>query len=113
MRLEGLAVLVASSIAYAEFGCSWKIFALCFLLPDMSFAGYLAGARVGAIGYNAVHSYVSVILAAAVMYLTGAKQFLPFLLIWTGHIGFDRALGYGLKYATGFGDTHLGKSGKN
>ena len=31
-------------------------------------------------------------------------------LIWIAHIGFDRALGYGLKYPTGFGDTHLGRS---
>lgn len=28
-------------------------------------------------------------------------------LIWTAHIGFDRLLGFGLKYATGFKDTHL------
>ena len=28
------------------------------------------------------------------------------------HIGFDRALGYGLKYANGFGFTHLGRIGK-
>lgn len=32
-------------------------------------------------------------------------------LIWTAHIGFDRALGYGLKYATAFGETHLGRLG--
>jgi hypothetical protein len=28
-------------------------------------------------------------------------------LIWLAHIGGDRALGYGLKYPTGFEDTHL------
>jgi hypothetical protein len=28
------------------------------------------------------------------------------------HIGIDRALGYGLKYSTGFGFTHLGRIGK-
>jgi Domain of unknown function (DUF4260) len=28
-------------------------------------------------------------------------------LIWFTHIGVDRALGYGLKYPTGFKDTHL------
>lgn len=33
-------------------------------------------------------------------------------LIWVAHIGFDRALGYGLKYASGFGDTHLGRIGR-
>jgi hypothetical protein len=34
-------------------------------------------------------------------------------LIWIGHIGFDRALGYGLKYSTGFGDSHLGQLGRH
>ena len=28
------------------------------------------------------------------------------------HVGADRALGYGLKYPTGFGDTHLGRIGR-
>ena len=33
-------------------------------------------------------------------------------LIWLAHVGVDRALGYGLKYGTGFGDTHLGRIGR-
>ena len=33
-------------------------------------------------------------------------------LIWLVHIGLDRALGYGLKYAAGFAFTHLGRIGK-
>jgi len=28
-------------------------------------------------------------------------------LVWLAHIGFDRFFGYGLKYPTGFKDTHL------
>lgn len=32
-------------------------------------------------------------------------------LIHLAHIGFDRALGYGLKYGTAFGDTHLCRIG--
>ena len=36
---------------------------------------------------------------------------LSIAMIWLAHIGFDRALGYGLKYATGFGFTHLGRIG--
>jgi hypothetical protein len=32
--------------------------------------------------------------------------------IWLAHIGADRALGHGLKYATAFGDTHLGYIGR-
>ena len=33
-------------------------------------------------------------------------------LIWAAHIGFDRLMGYGLKYETAFGATHLGWRGK-
>jgi hypothetical protein len=37
---------------------------------------------------------------------------LSIAMIWLAHIGFDRALGYGLKYTTGFGYTHLGRIGR-
>jgi hypothetical protein len=33
-------------------------------------------------------------------------------LIWAAHVGFDRMLGYGLKYPTAFGDTHMGRIGR-
>jgi hypothetical protein len=36
---------------------------------------------------------------------------LSIAMIWLAHIGFDRALGYGLKYSVGFGFTHLGRIG--
>ncbi len=69
--------------------------------------GYLAGARIGAAGYNLAHNYVPPLLLAA--YGLGAGQ--PFALqlaaIWLAHIGMDRLLGYGLKYPTVFQDTHL------
>jgi hypothetical protein len=32
-------------------------------------------------------------------------------MIWLAHIGIDRALGYGLKYSSGFPFTHLGRIG--
>ena len=32
-------------------------------------------------------------------------------LVWAAHIGLDRALGFGLKYARGFAYTHLGQLG--
>jgi len=31
-------------------------------------------------------------------------------LVWAAHIGADRALGYGLKHPTAFGDTYLGET---
>ena len=31
--------------------------------------------------------------------------------VWISHIGLDRALGFGLKYPTGFSDQHLARAG--
>src|SRR5262249_49594570 len=58
LRLEGLALFAAMVALYALQGGSWWIFAVLFLLPDLSFAAYLAGPRAGAVAYNAAHSYL-------------------------------------------------------
>jgi hypothetical protein len=41
------------------------------------------------------------------MIATFRPELLAFALIWLAHIGFDRMLGFGLKYHNGFKDTHL------
>lgn len=110
LRLEGLAVLVLAVVLYARGDHSWLLFALLFLVPDVSLGGYAAGARVGAAAYNAVHSYTGPLALASVLLVSGAPLAIP--LIWIAHIGFDRAVGYGLKYPTAFGDTHLGRIGR-
>lgn len=108
LRLEGLMALFLATYLYAHQGGSWLAFAVLFFVPDVSFAGYMAGPRIGAALYNAAHSYVGpLILAAALPIGTGV----PVALAWAAHIGFDRALGYGLKYPTAFSDTHLGQIG--
>lgn len=112
LRLEGLCVLLASAWAYAQHGAGWGVFALCFLLPDLSLLGYLAGPRVGAAAYNIAHSYTGAVLTLAAGALLASPVALAAGLIWTAHIGFDRALCYGLKYAAGFHLTHLGPIGR-
>jgi hypothetical protein len=106
LRLEGAAALALAGLLYARGGHSWLLFAALFLAPDLSFAAYLAGPRAGAWAYNAAHSYVGPALAAGAALLGGRPAVVA--LIWAAHVGFDRALGYGLKYPSGFGDTHLG-----
>ncbi|HWX65359.1 MAG TPA: DUF4260 domain-containing protein [Rhodanobacter sp.] len=112
LRAEGACVLLVSLLAYSKFGTGWGTFALFFLAPDLSFFGYLAGPRVGAASYNAAHSYIGALLILA----TGVLLIFPVAtsvgLIWCAHIGFDRMLGYGLKYSSGFGFTHLGLIGR-
>lgn len=112
LRLEGLAVLGGSVSLYAQHGRGWLLFLLLFLAPDLSLGGYLADSRAGAAIYNIAHSYVLPVGIALAASLWGPAEALPFVLIWTAHIGFDRLLGYGLKYPTGFGDTHLGPLGR-
>ncbi len=108
LRAEGLAVLVLGVILYNSFGARWWIFAALFFTPDLSMVGYLISPKVGAVCYNVVHSYfLPLALAALAMFLDRWNAF-PYLFIWFAHIGFDRALGYGLKYPTAFGSTHLG-----
>ena len=43
--------------------------------------------------------------------LAGRPIYISLGLIWFAHIGFDRMMGFGLKYPTRFGDTHLGRIG--
>ena len=112
LRAEGLMVLAASVAAYAQFGAGWGWFAALFLLPDLSFLAYLAGPRWGALAYNAAHSYLGAVGLLAVGVLGASPMLLAAALVWCAHIGFDRALGYGLKYAAGFGQTHLGRIGR-
>jgi hypothetical protein len=53
---------------------------------------------------------------AIVVYLAGVYTRHPAMeyagLILFGHSCMDHGMGYGLKYFSGFGDTHLGKIGK-
>jgi Domain of unknown function (DUF4260) len=112
LRLEGLAVLAIAVAAYANFGEGWGLFAALFLLPDLAFFAYLAGPRAGAAAYNATHSYVGPLGLLAASVLGVMPLLLPAALVWCAHIGFDRALGYGLKYAGGFNQTHLGRLGR-
>lgn len=112
LRLEGLCILAASVLAYAEFGSDWGTFALFFFAPDLSFAGYLAGPKVGAISYNVAHSLIGALLVLATGFIISAPIAITAGIIWMAHIGFDRALGYGLKYTAGFKFTHLGIIGR-
>jgi len=114
LRVEGLILLAAAVAAYFHLGGGWGWLAGLFLVPDVSLAAYLAGPRVGAVAYNATHSLIGPALLAVAGVLTGglASPLVLGALIWIAHVGFDRALGYGLKHASGFRDTHLGRVGK-
>jgi hypothetical protein len=113
LRLEGLTLFAGMTLLYAVWGGSWWIYAILFLAPDLSFAAYLSGPRIGAIVYNAAHSYMAPVALLTTGFALPSPLLLSFAMIWMAHIGIDRALGYGLKYEAGFGFTHLGRIGKD
>jgi hypothetical protein len=113
LRLEGLTLFVGMVMLYAAWDGSWWVFALLFLAPDLSFLAYLSGPKAGALVYNAAHSYMAPMALMTLGFGFAAPLTLSVAMIWLAHIGFDRALGYGLKYAAGFGFTHLGRIGRN
>ncbi len=112
LRFEGLALLAAATAAYVHEGFGWGWFALFFLAPDLTFAAYLLGPRWGAAAYNTLHSTIGPLALGAIGLALGAAPLEMAALIGLAHVGFDRTLGYGLKYATAFGDTHLGQKGR-
>jgi hypothetical protein len=113
LRLEGLVLFLGMTLLYAVWGGSWWVYFILFLAPDVSFAGYLVGPREGAIIYNAAHSYMAPVALMTAGFAGAEPLVLSLAIIWLAHIGIDRALGYGLKYAAGFGFTHFGRIGKN
>ncbi len=112
LRAEGFIVFVLSVALYGRLGDSWWLFAILFLVPDLSFLAYLAGPRVGAIAYNAMHTTAGPVLLALAGFLVPSQPAVGVGLIWLAHCGLDRALGYGLKYGAGFEFTHLGRIGR-
>jgi hypothetical protein len=91
-------------------GCvleTWGIFFLFFLWPDLSMIGYLVSMQLCSGLYNSVHTDSFPLALAAVALIENKTGLLSFALIWISHIGFDRALGYGLKVSDVFKDTHL------
>jgi hypothetical protein len=107
LRVEGLAVLVIALGGYLTVDGSLWLLAVLALAPDLSMVGYLAGTKRGALAYNIVHTYTLPLALGALGYWADVRIALLVALIWAGHIGLDRLVGYGLKFESGFKNTHL------
>ena len=112
LRLEGVVLFAGMTLLYGLWEGSWWVYAALFLTPDLSFAAYVVGPKTGAAVYNAAHSYLLPVALMTAGLATAAPLVLSLAMIWLAHVGFDRTLGYGLKYQTGFAFTHLGRIGR-
>ena len=113
LRWEGAALFAGMTLFFWISGAPWQIYALFFFVPDLSFLAYLAGPRIGAVVYNAAHVTIGPMVLAMLGLVFAEPALGSVALIWLAHIGLDRALGYGLKYGTGFRYTHLGRIGRD
>lgn len=112
LQVEGAGAFVAGAVAYVSLGGDLIWFLPALLLPDLSAIGYLRGPRVGAFVYNAVHNWAfGLAVLGAGLYL-GFPGVVIAGTILVAHVGMDRLAGYGVKLASGFNDTHLGRKGK-
>jgi hypothetical protein len=107
LHAEGAAVALAAVALYFYADYPWWLLVALALAPDVSLGGYLAGPRLGRAIYNAAHTYVPPVALGAIGVITGTDVAVQLALIWTTHIGADRAIGYGLKYSSSFKETHL------
>jgi hypothetical protein len=113
LRIEGLAALAAGSGLYLHLGGQLVWLVPLLLVVDVSMAGYLVGPRAGAALYNLAHNWAAGIAVLALGWWLGSAATVLAGAILVAHTGMDRAAGYGLKYPTGFGDTHLGRLGRS
>ena len=107
LQMEGAAVFALSLFLYHFIGAGWIWFLVLFLWPDIFMVGYLVSVRLGASLYNLAHTEVLPLALAGISISLNRTELTAVALIWMAHIGFDRMLGFGLKYPTFFKESHL------
>lgn len=107
LRAEGIALMVVSTYLYFHGEGSLWLFLLLILVPDVSILGYGIGIKTGTVCYNLFHNTVFPLILVLLSVSIMAPLLMQLAFIWLAHVGFDRAIGSGLKYPTHFRDTHL------
>ncbi|MCJ8324276.1 MAG: DUF4260 domain-containing protein [Rhizobiales bacterium] len=109
LQLEGAAIFMGALVIYAQSGASWWLFGALILAPDLAMVGYGFGPKIGTFCYNLLHNYVLPAVFVVVGLYFAEILYIHIVIIWIAHIGMDRAIQYGLKYNTGFKDTHINR----
>ncbi len=107
LKIESFCLWLASAFFYFYLGNRVLLYFAIFLLHDISMLGYLFGKKIGAISYNLFHTLTIPIVIIIYGFLINNHFIIGLGLIYSSHIYMDRTIGYGLKYITGFKDTHL------
>jgi hypothetical protein len=107
LHAEGALLFIAALLLYARLGANAWVLLLLFFSFDVFMLGYLLNPRLGSWVYNLGHTLLVPLALSLLGFFANSEPVLAFALIWVAHIGFDRLMGYGLKYPTAFQDTHF------
>jgi uncharacterized membrane protein len=107
LRVEGTAIFLGAILAYAQQGASGLLFIALLFVPDVSMLGYVANKQLGALVYNIGHQIALPLMLIGVGVVASTPLAIQIGLIWIAHIGMDRIVGYGFKYASAFKETHM------
>lgn len=108
-RIEAGFIFIACLYFYHRLHFSLLLFTVLLFTVDIFMAGYMKSNKIGALSYNFAHNFAVPTMLVVLGVIVSSNILLGAGLIWAAHVGFDRALGYGLKFVSGFNDTHLGK----
>jgi hypothetical protein len=110
LKLEEVAITAIAIYFLSNYslGLSIWVWLILFFAPDISMLGYLVNTKVGAVCYNLFHHRGIAIVLAATGYYFSNELLVAIGILLFAHASFDRILGYGLKYADSFKNTHLG-----
>jgi len=112
LRAEGVVAFAWALVIWILLEQPLPLLLVGLLLPDLSMLGYLRGPHVGAVLYNTAHNWATAGLVLLIALIAQSGGLILVGTVLLGHVGIDRALGYGLKYPTAFQDTHLGRIGR-
>lgn len=110
LKIEEVAMTIGSFylLSFCPLGLNVWLWCILFFVPDIGIIGYALNARFGAVLYNLTHHKGVAIAIAIIGFLSSIDFLLATGLLMFAHASFDRILGFGLKYESGFKDTHLG-----
>lgn len=108
LNLEGASALGFGVVAFSLLDVTWWLFPILILAPDLSMLTLPLGKRISSFSYNLFHTYTSPAILALAGFLLDENLLIAIAAIWVCHIGLDRTIGYGLKYAgKEFNETHI------
>lgn len=110
-RIEAAVIFLATVYYYHYLHFNVWLFVLFLFSIDIFMLGYIKNNKFGAYIYNFGHNMMVPLFLLIFGTMDSNRLLLAIGLIWLAHIGWDRAFGYGLKFESGFKDTHLGNLG--